>query len=303
MRTYGMKRIVSCVLMIVLLASSLVLSACDGADDRGEWGAYYAAFQAFAGEMKDSTRYLCIEKASVPEENQKGLYDLLYEYCKDHRMAVIEGDWTTLYGKGLLNDDAEFLDGYLLSFDLLSASEDGTRLELIVSLRTSAGTDGDHLGGTVQVEKTADGWKATKRDFESEEQGKAGAYLAVFAYFAAESGMDGLKSIIALDPNGVEEDVWQSLSELMISYVGKLGYQFMTADWEGLKQNGYVDSSNIFNNGYLMAFEEVEWSDNDRTFHATVWMKEGDMRALGGIFTVEQKNGAWTVTDVKTMMS
>ncbi len=299
-----MKRIISTILVTVLVLSLLpVMTGCDDAPDRkGEWGAYYEAFLAFRKDMKD-TRYLCLDYQNVEEENQKELYDLFYHYCKENGMSVVEGNWSTLYGMRLLTEDGEFTDGYMISFTSVNWLEDRSKVQIVLSLKRNAETGNENLGGSVSVAKTEDGWQAKRLDESAEMSGKAGAYYKVFDYFVKEAGMSGLKSILALDPDGVEEDVLSDLEVLLTSYAGSQGYRFMKATWGGLKENGYVDSSNVFNEGYLFAYEDVSWNAEGDTLTVTAWMKEGDMRALGGVFTVKGQNGTWQITDVKTMMS
>ncbi len=301
-----MKKIISTVLLLLTLLSLLtVMTGCGDKqpDRKGEWGAYYEALLAYEKDFAQNTRYLCIDYANIEEENQKGLYDLLYYYCKKNGMSVIEGGWSTLYGMRLLSDESEFTDGYMISFTSVNWSKDRGEVSVVLSLKRHADLHGDNLGGSVTVSKESDVWQAARLDKSKEMAGKAGAYYMVFDYFVKEAGMSGLKTVLALDPKGVEANVLSDLKGMLISYAGSQGYRFMEGDWEGLKQNGYVDEAGVFNEGYLFAYEEVSWDVNADVVTITAWMKEGDMRALGGVFTVKRHNGTWQITDVKTMMS
>lgn len=300
-----MKRIVSTALLLVtlLLPLSMMTSCSDEPDRKGEWGAYYEALLSYEKDFAKGTRYLCIDYANIEEENQKGLYDLLYYYCKERKMSVVEGGWSTLYGMRLLSDDSEFTDGYMISFTSVNWSKDRGEVSVVLSLKRYADLHGDNLGGSVTVTQSSNGWKANRLDKSKEMEGKAGAYYAVFDYFVKEAGMSGLKTVLALDPAGVEMDILSDLKVMLTSYAGSQGYRFMEGDWEGLKQNGYVDASGVFNEGYLFDYDEVSWNAKGDEVTITAWMKEGDMRALGGVFTVKRQTNTWQIADVKTMMS
>ena len=297
-----MKQTISILLLCALFVCMIPIAGCGEADRSGEWGAYYEAFLSFADEMKKDTRYICIDISCVEEQNRTGLYDLVYAYCKDNGMSIVQGDWGVLHSMQLLDDSSEFTDGYLLSFADAKWSEDRSQVTFVVSLKRVADVHADNLGGSVSLAKKGNAWQVTSEKTSDLKQSKAGAYLAVLEYYISEAGMSGLKTILAMDPDGVEADVWQEVKQLVTSCVGKQGYRFMEADWQGLVEHGYVDAG-VFVDGYLLSYEDHTWSSDNKTFAVTSWMKEGDMRALGGNFTVEWINGSWQVTDVQTMMS
>jgi len=299
-----LKRAISSFLVCILICVTIFsVSGCKKADQSGEWGAYYQAFCAFSGEMDKDTRYVCLDQTGIAEENHEKLYDLFDEFCDDESMKLTKGDWVTLYGERLIDDAGNFTDGYLVSFLNVSWSKDRTEVTLVVSMRTTLTISEANLGGSVTVTKTDDGWQAKKNDDAWDLTGKVGAYFAVLDYFANNAGMSGLKSILALDPYGVEADVLPELEKLLVSYMGRQKFRFMKATWDGLKEHGYLDGADYFTDGYFLSFDSVEWIDESKLAEITGWMSQGNLNALGGVFTVEQIDGVWQVTDVQTMMS
>ena len=296
-----MKKTIAALLSLVFLL--LLLPACGSADQSGEWGAYYKAYRAFTKDFPESTRYICFDNSGVEEENRGKLYDLFYEFCEDEGMILVEGDWSVLYEKGLVDRFGIFTDGYLVSFSGAQWSKDKTELSVSVSLRCGTSFSDQNLGGTVTVTKSDKGWKAVRADDSKVLAGKAGAYYGVFSYFVENAGMSGLKTVLALDPYGVEEDVVSDLEGLLSSYAARQDFDFMKATWDGLVEKGYVNEAGDFTEGYLLSFDNVRFFDNDKTAEITAWMKQGSLDALGGIFTLEYKNGAWQITDAQTMVS
>ena len=112
------KRVTKLISLLLLMAFGMTLFVSCGAkaDRSGEWGAYYAAFEAFSDGIKKNTRFLCVDGNEVEGNNYPKLYDLFYEYCKGKSMRLLEGGWAQLYQEHLLTNDGKFTDGYLLTF-------------------------------------------------------------------------------------------------------------------------------------------------------------------------------------------
>ena len=298
-----MKRVMTILAALLLLMSSLPLSGCNSLDTDGEWGAYYAAFQVYAKEMKSDTLHLCVDNSEIEEENKQKLYDLFYEYCKENKMTLAEGDWIALYASQQLTDSSEYEKGYLVTFMDAIWTEDRAQVTLTVSLKSSATAGENNLGGTVTVTKKNGEWQAVKTAAEKDETGKAGAYCKVFDYFVKQAGMSGLKTLLVLDPGGVETDVLAELRTLLTSRAGKQGYSYRECDWETLISENLVDSSGDFSDGYYLSYSDVKWNDSLTQLEITCWMKDGNLRGLGGVFTVSRQDTDWVITNVKTMMS
>ncbi len=296
-----MKRTIAWLLILVVL--TVLLPACGKADQSGEWGAYYKAFRAYTKEFSKDTQYICLDDTGVEEENRKKLYDLFYEFCKDEGMRIVQGDWAVLYGKGLLDDAGNFTDGYLVSFDNVHWSQDRSEVTLTISLRCTTAFSESNLGGSVTVTKAGEAWDALRADVESALSDTAGAYYAVFAYYTENAGMNGLKSILSLDPRGVEEETLANLEKLLSAYASRQDFTFMKATWDGLVEKGYVNESGNFTDGYHLTYDSVDWIEDGKSVEITSWMMQGDLNALGGIFTVEWTGNGWEVTNVETMMS
>lgn len=296
-----MKKTIAMILSLAFLL--LLLPSCTNADQSGEWGAYYKAFRAFTKEFSKNTRYICFDNTGVEEKNRQKLYDLFYEFCEDEGMMLVEGGWSELYARGLVDNAGKFTDGYLVSFSSSIWSKDRTELTVSVSLRCGTSFSNQNLGGNVIVTKTKDGWKATRVENDTVLAGKAGAYYAVFNYFVENAGMTGLKTILALDPFGVEEDTLADVEKLLASYAARQDFEFMKATWDGLVEKGYVNESGDFTEGYLLDYEGVQFFDSGKTAEITAWMKQGSLDALGGNYTLELKDGTWQITDVQTMVS
>ena len=296
-----MKKAISMILCLALLM--LLLPACGSADQSGEWGAYYKAFRAYTADFPKDTRYICFDNTGVEEKSRGKLYDLFYEFCEDEGMMLVEGSWSQLYERGLVNNAGIFENGYLVSFSGVSWSDDRSTLTVSVSLRCGTSFSNRNLGGNVTVTKSDKGWKAERADDSEALSGKAGAYYAVFNYFVDNAGMTGLKTILALDPYGVHEDALALVEKILASYAAKQDFEFMKATWDGLVEKGYVNEAGDFTEGYHLTYDDVQFYDGGKTAEITAWMRQGSLDALGGVFALECQNGTWQITDVDTMVS
>ncbi|MBE6673303.1 MAG: hypothetical protein E7599_07285 [Ruminococcaceae bacterium] len=302
-----MKQTVTLLLLAVMCCSLLLsMTACEGADQSGEWGAYYQAFRAFSGKISSEVDSICLCYEGVEEENQKKLYDLFYEYCDDRGKRIYTGNETALFEAGKVNlHTNEFTDACLVSFCDVTWSEDRTKVDMTVSVRSNLFVDAANVGGIVHVVKKGDGWKATVSVNEKQlKQTGVGAYAEVLAYFMRpEIQIDPMSNrFIALDPEGMDGETLKGVRDYTRSVFGKQGMSFLEYTWEGLKEDGYVVDGR-FTEGYHMSFGKAKWNADGTEVYLTCWMTKADLEALGGNFTVGKTKNGWEILNVEEMIS
>lgn len=301
-----MKRIVSCILLAVLCCSLAFFMTSCGADQSGEWGAYYQAFRAFSGSISGEVNSVCLNYTGIEEKNQKKLYDLFVEYCEDHYKTLHTGDLGKIFEMAGVNYATNMFNKIcLVTFADVTWNQDRTEATMSVSIKRNLYADGNNSGGVVKVVKKGDGWKATPLiDEEELMKTKAGAYGMILQhYLRSEVQIDCVnKHYVSLDTTDLQQDVKQDVIHLVRSEFAGQGMSYIEATWDELKEKGYVVNSE-FSDGYHLTFGNERWSEDGKNATIYSWMIEGDYRALGGIFTLVNKDGKWIIDHVDEMVS
>ena len=306
MRSNIVKRTVSVLLLAALCCSLLLSMTACGADQSGEWGAYYQAFRAFSGGISSEVDSVFLNYEGIEEENQKKLYDLFYEFCDDRGKRIYTGAEVALFEAGKVDFHTNaFKNACLVSFGGVQWNEARDALDVTVSVRSNLFVDATNVGGVAHVVKKGDGWKATVSvDEEALKETEIGAYAAVLAhYMRPETQIDPMVNrYIALDPVSIPEEILPGLRDYMRSVFGRQGMSYLEYTWEGLEENGYVSGSR-FTQGYHMYFGEPKWNEDKTEVYLSSWMTKADLEALGGNFTLKKGKSGWEILHVEEMMS
>ena len=301
-----LKRIVSVLLVLVTcLGVCLGMTAC-GADQSGEWGAYYSAFRAFSGTIPGKVDVVCMKYPVDEEKVQKNLHALFVEYCEDTYKALYVGEVMDVMGLGRLDMNSNtFKNTCHVSFHDVEWNEDRTEATMSVSIKYGLYVDDSNGGGLVKVTKSGDHWKSTvlvnEKQLLSEDVGAYGAVLK--HYLRDETQIDPLSNrYIALDPQLEEEEILPKLRDYVRSAFARQGMSYLEYSWQELKASEYSDGSR-FLSGYHLSFGYVCWSEDRQQVTMQCWMTKADLEALGGIFTVAKTADGWKIVDVKEMVS
>ena len=304
-----MKNKISLLLSVLLfIATGFTLAGCGkkadniASDRSGEWGAYFAAFEAVSTEMKPTTRFLCIDRGDANLGNYEKLYRLLDEYCKGKKIQLLEGDRDTLRQEKRLTSDGEFTDGYLVSFAEIVWSKGRDTLTVTVALSDFSIVDGTNPGGTVTVTKGDGRWQAQICPDGSTQKGPEGAYLAVFEYCIQNAGMSGQRDCLAVATNGIEREVKDKVFEGLKALAATQGYTCRKATWEQLVQDGLVSEAGEFLTGYHLSYSDIEWQASDLAI-MTCRIMQSETQVFFRRFTVLWEGERWVATSTQSQLS
>ena len=301
-----MKKAVSILLVAVMCCSLIFSMTSCGADQSGEWGAYYQAFRAFSKSIPSEVDCICLGYDGIEEENQKKLYDLFFEYCDDRNMRIYTGEIMTMLEIGRLDMNSDlFKNACYVSFCDAVWNEDRTEVSMAVSIRYGLFADAENSGGIATVSKTKKSWKAVSLVNEKDIMNtQVGAYAEILKYYMRpEIQIDPInKRYISLDPEDISEELLPDVRNYVRMLFGKQGMSYLEYTWQELSDNGYLSGS-TFTDGYHFSFSEATWSEDGKQVKIDSWMKEADLKALGGIFTLTLTEDGWQITNVEEMVS
>ena len=301
-----LKRTISVFLVLVMcLGACLCMTSC-GADQSGEWGAYYNAFRAFSGTIPGKVDIVCMKYPTEEKDVQENLHALFVEYCEDTYKGLFVGEVLDVMGLGRLDMNSNtFKNACHVSFHDVVWNEDRTEATMSVSIKYGLYVDDSNGGGVVKVTKSGDSWESTvlvdEEQLCSEDVGAYGAVLK--HYLRDETQIDPISNrYIALDPQLDDGDIFPQLRDYVRSAFARQGMSYLEYSWSELKESEYSDGTR-FLSGYHLSFGNVSWSEDRQQVIMQCWMSKADMEALGGIFTVEKTAGGWKIVDVKEMVS
>jgi hypothetical protein len=127
------------------------------------------------------------------------------------------------------------------------------------------------------------------------EGSESAAYFAVIKQIATM--WEG--TYMGLDMANIEVDNPDQLIEMVRNYCGNNGMTLLIGDMDQMVENGYIESDGDmpvgFKDGYLIQFTYSKLTKKKLTAAAGCWY--GNLGAQGGNFTVNKKDGVWSLNE------
>jgi hypothetical protein len=126
-----------------------------------------------------------------------------------------------------------------------------------------------------------------------------GAYYAVFnELFSDDSALNHEIKYIAVDMSRSKAVDNSDFIAYMANFCDKEGYTLLEDGYDGLVEKGLITEL-YFEDGVIISFDDVSLSDDKLCTNASKW--RSGLGAIGAEYTVEYKDGEWTITNEQGM--
>lgn len=142
-----------------------------------------------------------------------------------------------------------------------------------------------------KAEATNDVLNSQPADLPTED---SNPYFVLFKQlYADDPGLNGDIKYIAVDLTDVKSEDNADFLVLIEAFCKKDGFTLLVDTMDGLNEKGYIKNLSL-EEGIVIAFEDTSLTDTKLVTQGRKW-RSGD-GAIGGTFTLEKKNGTWSIT-------